>query len=82
MPRPRAVGLVVAGLKNILRADGGTGFFHLACDHLGVGFAFQLAGAGDNRKRAIVANDDITNCDLGHEVTCSLRIDAVSDNIR
>ena len=77
-----AVGLVIAGLEHELRADGVAGLFHLAGNHLGVGFAFQLARACDHRQRAIIPDNDISNGDLGHFVTCSFRIEEVSDSMR
>ena len=77
-----AVGFVIAGLEDILRADGRAGFFHPARDHLRVIFGFELARAGNDRQGTVVADDNVTDCDLGHEVTCSLRIAAVRDNMR
>jgi hypothetical protein len=78
----RAVGLVIAGLENVLRSGGGAGLFHFARDHLCVVFAFELAGAGDHGQGAIIADNHVTDGYLGHEVTCSLRMEAVRDNIR
>ena len=77
-----AVGLVIAGLEDELRASRVTGFFQDACDHLRVVFALQLAGASDHGEGTVVADGQVANAQLGHEVTCSLRMDAVRDNIR
>jgi hypothetical protein len=51
----RAVGLVIAGLEDVLRPDRVAGFLHPARDHLGMIRAFQLAGSGDDRKGAVIA---------------------------
>ena len=77
-----AVGFIIACLEHELGAHGIACLFHLAGDHLGVGFAFQLAGACDHRQRAIIPDDDISNGDLGHFVTCSFRMEEVSDSMR
>ena len=77
-----AVGLVVGRLEHILRACGIAGFFHLACDHLRVVDAFQLAGASNQCQRTVIADGQIGDVYMGHDVTCSRRMDAVSEIIR
>ena len=77
-----AVGLVIAALEDELRAGGVTCLFQHPRHHLRVVFALQLAGASDHGEGTIIADGQIANAQLGHEVTCSLRMDAVRDNIR
>ena len=78
----RAVGLVIACLEHELCPGVGAGVLHPAGDHLRMVFGFELAGPGDDRQRAIVADVERADAHLCHAVTCSLSIDAVSDSIR
>ena len=77
-----AVGLVEAGLEDIARACIGAGLGHGFANHQRMVQRFQLAGAGDDGQRQVVAGGDIADLNVLHVDTCSRKMDAVSDSIR
>jgi hypothetical protein len=54
----RAVGLVVARLEDVARAELGAGLGHPLGDHQRVLEALELAGSGDHRQGQVVAQDN------------------------
>ena len=79
----RAVGLVIRAFEDELRTMGCANLGHLACDHLRVVCAFQLAGASNHQKRVVIADRKVTDIYImHHELTCSRRIEAVIETIR
>ena len=61
-----AVGLVIAGLEDILRPSGTAYLCHVPGDHLGMGQAFKLTGAGDHQQRPVIGHREIADLHVFH----------------